>query len=163
MRNFRYLLARPEQGYRGSAASLWVLVAMTALATVRSLVHIFATDGGANSIAGIEVSGDAGTNLVAIFAQWGLEQLLLAVVAWVIIARYRFLVPAALLLQFADWGLRAGVGGFKPLIVDGTPPGAIGNVVFVPVLAIALWFSLPRADASLLESDDDRGGSSPAG
>ena len=48
MRNVRYLLARPEHGYRGTAASFWVLVAMTVLATGRSLVHIFANDGGAN-------------------------------------------------------------------------------------------------------------------
>ncbi len=146
MRNIRYLLAQPEHGYRGTAASFWVLVAMTVLATGRSLVHIFANDGGANSIAGLEVSGDAGDNLVHLFAQWGLEQLLLAVVAWVIIARYRFLVPAALLLQLADWGLRAVIAEFKPLIVDDPPPGAIGNMIFVPILAVALWFSLPRTD-----------------
>ncbi|MCP4834082.1 MAG: hypothetical protein GY895_04895, partial [Phycisphaera sp.] len=42
MRNVRYLLAQPEQGYQGAAASFWVLVAMTVLATGRSLVHIFA-------------------------------------------------------------------------------------------------------------------------
>ena len=148
MRNVRYLLAQPEQGYQGAAASFWVLVAMTVLATGRSLVHMFAKDGGANSIAGIEVSGDEGDNLVHLFAQWGVEQLLLAVVAWAIIARYRFLVPAALLLQLADWGLRSVIGEFKPLIVDGTPPGVIGNIIFVPILAVALWFSLPRTNAS---------------
>ena len=144
MRNFGYLLAQPEQGYKGSKASFWVLVVMTVLATVRSLVHIFAKDGGANSIAGIEVSGVAGDNLVSVFAQWGLEQLLLAFVAWAVIARYRFLMPAVLLLQLADWGLRAAIGEFKPLVTEGTPPGAIGNMIFVPVLAVALWFSLPR-------------------
>ncbi len=83
-----------------------------------------------------------------LFAQWGVEQLLLAVVAWAIIARYRFLVPAALLLQLADWGLRSVIGEFKPLIVDGTPPGVIGNIILVPILAVALWFSLPRTNAS---------------
>jgi len=152
MRNVRYLLASPESGYRGTAASFWVLVAMTVLATGRSLVHIFADDGGANSIAGIEVFGDAGDNLVHLFAQWGLEQLLLAVVAWVIIARYRFLVPAALLLQLADWGLRSLIGEFKPLIADGTPPGAIATFIVVPILAVALWFSLPRTDRSSAET-----------
>lgn len=155
MRDVRYLLAKPEDGYRGTAASFWILVAMTALATGRSLVHIFATDGGANSIAGLEVSGDAGDNLVHLFAQWGLEQLLLAVVAWVIITRYRYLVPAALLLQLADWGLRSLIGWFKPLIADGSPPGAIATFVFVPILALALWFSFPRSDASLLQSTCD--------
>ena len=148
MRDVRYLLAQPEQGYRGTAASFWVLVAMTVLATGRSLVHIFASDGGANSIAGVEVSGVAGDNLVHLFAQWGLEQLLLATVAWVVITRYRFLVPAALLLQLADWGLRSFIGEFKPLVADGTPPGAVATFIFVPILAVALWFSLPKAPAT---------------
>ena len=147
IRDVRYLLAQPEQGYRGTAASFWVLVAMTVLATGRSLVHIFASDGGANSIAGVEVSGVAGDNLVHLFAQWGLEQLLLATVAWVVITRYRFLVPAALLLQLADWGLRSFIGEFKPLIADGTPPGAVATFIFVPILAVALWFSLPKASS----------------
>ena len=148
IRDVRYLLAQPEQGYRGTAASFWVLVAMTVLATGRSLVHIFASDGGANSIAGVEVSGVAGDNLVHLFAQWGLEQLLLATVAWVVITRYRFLVPAALLLQLADWGLRSFIGEFKPLIADGTPPGAVATFIFVPILAVALWFSLPKVPAT---------------
>ena len=52
---------------------------------------LFAPDGGANSIAGIEIAGDAGDNLVHLFAQWGLEQLILAIIAWIVMARYRFL------------------------------------------------------------------------
>ena len=144
MRDFRFLLARPEWGYQGTRASLWFLVALTVLTTARSLVHVFAPDGGANSIAGIDVAVTGGDNIVAIFAQWGWEQLLLALVAWVVIVRYRFLVPAVLFLQLLDWGGRALVGAMKPLVVDVPPPGEIGNFIFVPLVAIALWFSLPR-------------------
>lgn len=147
MRNLGYLLASPEQGYRGTRASFWILIAMTVLSTVRSLIHILAPDGGANSIAGIVVEGTAGDNLVHLFAQWGLEQLLLAVVAGVVIARYRFLVPAVIALQLADWLLRSIVGELKPLIVDDIPPGGIGNLIFPPLLAVALWFSLPRTNS----------------
>lgn len=144
MRDLRALLPAPDEGYRGSRGSLWFLVAMTVLSTARSLVHILAPDGGANSIAGIAVEGTAGQNLVHLFAQWGLEQLLLAVVAWVAILRYRFLVPFVLLLSLSDWLLRGVVGELKPLVVDSMPPGGIGNIVFVPLCAVALWFSLPR-------------------
>ncbi len=146
MRDFRYLLATPEQGYRGSKGSFWFLVAISVLVTVRSLIHMFAPDGGANSIAGITVEGDAGDNLVHLFAQWGLEQLILAIVAWVVIIRYRFLVPFVLLLQLFDWFMRGVMGELKPLVVDSMPPGGIGNIIFVPLVAIALWFSLPKAD-----------------
>ena len=145
MRDFRYLLATPDQGYRGSKGSFWFLVAMSVLVTVRSLIHIFAADGGANSIAGITVESDAGDNLVHLFAQWGLEQLILAIVAWVVIVRYRFLVPFMLLLQFFDWLMRGVIGEVKPLVVESMPPGGVGNIIFVPMVAIALWFSLPKA------------------
>ena len=145
MRDFRYLLATPEQGYRGTKGSFWFLIAMSVLVTVRSLIHMFAADGGANSIAGITVEGDAGDNLVHLFAQWGLEQLILAIVAWVVIVRYRFLVPFVLLLQLFDWLMRGVIGEIKPLVVESMPPGGIGNIIFVPMVAIALWFSLPKA------------------
>lgn len=144
MRDFRYLLATPEQGYRGTQGSFWFTVAFTVLVTVRSLIHMFAPDGGANSIAGFAVEGDAGDNLVHLFAQWGLEQLILAMIAWIVIARYQFLIPLVLALQLFDWIMRSVLGELKPIVVDGTPPGAIGNLVFVPLIAIALWFSLPR-------------------
>jgi hypothetical protein len=83
---------------------------------------------------------------VAVFAQWGWTQLLLALVGWVVVVRYRFFVPAVLLLQLLDWGGRTLVGLLKPFVVDAPPPGAYGNLVFVPLVAIAPWFSLPRRD-----------------
>ncbi len=144
MRDVGYLLATPDQGYRGSKGSFGFLVAMSVLVTVRSLIHMFAPDGGANSIAGLTVEGDAGDNLVHLFAQWGLEQLILAIVAWVVIVRYRFLVPFVLLLQLFDWLMRGVMGEIKPLVVDSMPPGGIGNIIFVPLLAVAVWFSLPK-------------------
>ena len=148
VRDFRYLLPPASEDYRGSRFSLWFLVFITALSTARSLVHIFTTDGGANSIAGIDVDVEGGDNLIALFAQWGWEQLLLAMVAWLIITKYRFLVPLALLLQVLDWGGRWLVGEFKPLVVDTPPPGVVGNVIFLPLSAIALWFALPRKSAA---------------
>ena len=149
MRDWRYLLATPDQGYRGTQGPYWFLIAFTVLVTVRSLIHMFAPDGGANSIAGLEVEGDAGDNLVHLFAQWGLEQLILAIIAWIVIARYKFLVPLVLALQLFDWIMRGVLGEIKPLVVDDIPPGGIGNIIFVPMVAIALWFSLPKRDQAV--------------
>ena len=148
MRDFRYLFPPLNADYRGSRFSFWFLVFITALSTARSLVHIFAPDGGANSIAGIDVDVEGGDNIIALFAQWGWEQLLLALIAWVIITKYRSLVPLALLLQVLDWGGRWAVGEFKPFVVDAPPPGAIGNLIFLPLSAIALWFALPKKSAA---------------
>jgi len=137
------LFPDPSAGYRGTRFSLWALVAMTALTTARSLVHVLAPDGGAGSIAGLDVSVEGGANLVALFGQWGWEQLLLSLVTVVALVRYRFLVPFAWLLQALDWGGRMLVEQFKPLVVAAPPPGAIGSWVLLPVALVALWFALP--------------------
>ena len=110
MRNLKAVFPPPEHGYQGTKLSFWYLIAITTLATGRSLVHILAPDGGANSIAGIDIDVAGGDNIVALFAQWGWEQLLLALVGWVIIVGYRFLIPFALLLPSSRLG-RSDAGG----------------------------------------------------
>ena len=110
--------------------------------TGRSLVHILRADGGAQSIAGIDIEVEGGQNIVAIFAQWGLVQLLLAAVAWIVMLRYRGLIPLVLLLNLIENIGRIAVGRSKPLKVAKPPPGARGSVVFIPLLAWALWGSL---------------------
>ncbi len=69
---------------------------------------------------------------------------MLSLVAWVVIIRYRYLVPFVLLLQLLDWGGRIGMGLLKPVVVPDPPPGEIGNYIFLPLVAIALWFALLR-------------------
>ena len=114
--------------------------------TARSLVHILREDGGAASIAGIDVEVEGGRNIVAMFAQWGLVQLLLALFAWIALLRYRGLIPLVLLLNLLENIGRIGVGRMKPLKVERPPPGARGSIIFVPVLAIALLASLRDVD-----------------
>lgn len=41
--------------------------------------------------------------------------------------------------------MRGVIGEIKPLVVDSTPPGGIGSTIFVALVAVALWFSLPMA------------------
>ena len=102
-------------GYLGSRFSLIFLVLLTSITTQRSLAHVFLPDGGANSIAGLDVSVAGGSNLIAMFAQWGYTQLLLSVMMWGILIFARSLVPFALLVQTLDWGGRILVGQMKPI------------------------------------------------
>ena len=73
---------------------------------------------------------------------------MLAVVAWVAIIRYRFLVLFALLLQLLDQIGRPGAGQLKPLVLDDAPPGEIGTYILLPLVALAVWFSLPPRGAA---------------
>ena len=123
--------------YRGSR---WVVVAMAlwaVLLTVRSLIHMFASDGGAESIATIDVSVEGGDNLVALFAQWGALQLLLAGIVWVVVLRLRVLVPFMAVVLFLEPVLRAAMGALKPIETVGTAPGAaLNNAALIPLAAL---------------------------
>ena len=146
MRDITGLLPADTQTYRGDPWVTKFYVFLTLVITSRSMVHVFRRDGGANSIAGIDLEVEGGQNIVAIFAQWGLEQLLLAGLAWLALFRYRGLIPLILLINLLDNIGRILIGRSKPLKADGPPPGAYGQVIILPFLALALWRSLPRRD-----------------
>ena len=112
------------------------------LITARSLIHLLLPDGGAGSIATIDVSVAGGANIIAIFGQWGAIQLLLAGLIWVLLLRYRGLLPLVLCVLLIEPLLRALSGHLKPLETIGIAPGAAFNLVVVPVLGVMLWLSL---------------------
>ena len=116
---------------------LGFFVLLAIMSTARSLVHLLAPDGGAASIAGINLAVAGGSNIVAIFSQWGASQLLLAFVQWLVIWRYRFLVPAMLAVVALEQLLRIFAGRLKPLEVDKAPPGQYGTYI---VLVLSLLF-----------------------
>jgi hypothetical protein len=133
-----------DKGYTGPKGPYYFLVLIAIASTIRSLVHILAPDGGAQSIAGIAVDVQGGANLVALFAQWGAVQLVLALFYWLAILRYRFLVPAMLAAVAIEQLVRLGAGQLKPLEVTNPPPGAIGSWVLLPLAILALVWSLKR-------------------
>jgi hypothetical protein len=113
---------------------------------VRSCIHLFAEDGGANSIAGIDISIAGGENIVAIFHQWGAIQLLLALLLVLLFFRYPGLTPLILLALALDPVLRSIAGAIAPITVEGTPPGESLNwPAFIVVFSLFL--------ASLVEKD----------
>jgi hypothetical protein len=136
------LLPVDAQDYRGPKFARWVAAAYLVIATVRSLVHLLAGDGGAESIATIDTSVAGGESIIAIFGQWGAMQLLLAFVLWVLLFRYRGLTPFVLLVLLVEPFLRALSGHLKPLETMGSAPGQVLNWVAVPVLALALIASV---------------------
>ena len=139
---FDELLPRTSLQYEGSRWALWFLVLTTVTSTARSLVHLFAPDGGAGSIAHIALDVAGGPNIVAIFSQWGASQLIFACVLWVVVLRYRFLIPATLALVALEQLLRMLAGYLKPLQVESAPPGAYGTYVVLVLSIVFLVLSL---------------------
>jgi hypothetical protein len=143
------LLPRSLDTYAGPRIAFWLLAAYNIVATGRSLVHILAPDSGAGSIAGMDTTVAGGANAIALLAQWGGAQLLMALMIWLVLWRYPGFVPLMVLGSLADNVLRVAIGQFKPLVTDHTPPGA-ASWILVPLLAALLVVSLvpTRPDAS---------------
>jgi hypothetical protein len=104
---------------------------------IRSCIHFFASDGGANSIAGIDISVEGGDNIVAIFHQWGAMQLLLVLLLYVLFFRYPGLTPLISLTLAVEPIFRLISGKIMPVTTEGTPPGeSLNGVSFYVLIAL---------------------------
>jgi hypothetical protein len=124
-------------GYRiVRIATAFYLLVMIA----RSSIHLFASDGGAKSIAGIDISVAGGDNIIAIFHQWGATQLLLALLLSLLLIRYPGMTPLIVLTLAVEPVMRLIAGQIKSVTADGSPPGESLNglsFAFLAVLFIA--------------------------
>lgn len=144
----RRLLPADPRSYDGPAGPYVALVAVNLLGTLRSLIHILAPDSGAGAIAALPTGGQAGANSVGLLAQWGGSQLLESLVIWVVVRRYRGLVPAMLVLVVLEQLLRLAIGRHKPVTGTRTAPGAVGTRVLAPLAAaLAIWSLAGRRGA----------------
>ena len=120
-----------------------IAVLYMSVMVARSCIHLFAPDGGAQSIAGIDTSVEGGDNIIAIFHQWGAIQLILAILLFVLFFRYPGLTPLILLTLTLDPVLRFVAGQQMSLTTTGTPPGeALNGVAFYLLLVLflgSLW------------------------
>lgn len=124
--------------FPGVKLSMAVFFLIAIISTVRSLIHIFSPDGGAGSIAGLDLSVEGAEGIIFAFALWGSGQLVLAVVQLIISFRYRSLIPMMYVLLIFEVLTRMVVGGIKPVTFAQTPPGAIGNFVILPLALVML-------------------------
>jgi hypothetical protein len=131
--------------YRGSLIAKWVFVLLTAVTLVRSLIHMFSPDGGAQSIATIPLDSftlDGASAVILIFSLWGLSQFLIGIIYTVVLWRYQALIPFMYLLIIVEYTMRIVLGVLKPIETVGTAPGAVGNFIIVPLAVIMLFLSL---------------------
>ena len=133
-----------DNNFQGYTIAAIIFLLVTIFTIARSCIHILAPDGGAGSIAGIDVSVAGGSNVVSTFALWGLSQLLMGIVYLVVFFRYKSLIPFMYLLILAEYSVRIVIGFIKPLIVIHTPPGAIGDYILIPLAILMLILSLNR-------------------
>lgn len=136
------LPAAADNIIRGARAPAYVFILISIVSTVRSLIHIVAPDGGAASIAGMDLSVSGPGEIVFAFALWGSAQFIYALIQLLVAFRYRSLVPLMYALLICETLLRMLVGQIKPVRFSHTPPGQIGNYVVLPLAGLMLVWCL---------------------
>ncbi|MBM0745090.1 hypothetical protein JOY44_26600 (plasmid) [Phormidium sp. CLA17] len=136
------LPAKIDNTIRGTKLPFYVFALYTIVSTVRSLIHLLAPDGGAGSIAGMDLSNGGADGIIFAFALWGSSQVLFAIIQLLVVFRYRSLVPFMYLLLALEILLRKLVGHMKPVTFAHTPPGEIGNQIILPLAMAMLFLSL---------------------
>ncbi len=136
------LPAKIDNTIRGSKIPFYLFALYAIVSTVRSCIHLLSPDGGAGTIAGMDLSVAGADGIIFAFALWGSSQLLFALIQLLVVFRYRSLIPFMWLMVAQEVLLRELVGKMKPVTFAHTPPGAIGNQVMLPLALLMLGLSL---------------------
>ena len=140
---FNILLpAKADNTLRGSKLPFYIFFLIATIGVVRSCIHIFSPDGGAGSIAGMDLSVTGANEVIFAFALWGSAQMIYALLQWVVILRYRSLIALMWLVQLFETLGRMLVGRIKPVIFAHTPPGAYQNYIYLALAVLMLVLSL---------------------
>lgn len=134
--------------YRGSPIAFYGLCLFAAVFTFRSLVHMFADDGGINSIASIITF--PGTpdpdRVIHLFASlWGGQQVITLLILLTVLIRYRNLIPFMSLIIVLEQLTRIASGvmhGLDPSYYEHQPPGVRGTITFMVAALLCLVLSL---------------------
>jgi hypothetical protein len=149
----RILPPRIDNAYRGHPLALWLFVPVVLLKTAIALGTIFNGRRAAQSADGIPLDsfGAAGAEAVlALFAIWGLSQLVFSVLGVLALARYRAMIPLVFVLLLLEHLARKWILLVTPIARTGTPPGIYINLGLLVLMILGLVLSLcRRADLPL--------------
>ena len=131
-----------NDAYRGARISAWFLGLAALLTIGPGLIHSFLPDGGAGSIAGLDL-GDKRALVVGVFRWEGATQLAFGLAMLAVALRYRPLTPLFLALLTLQQALVALQGWVLTPPTNGHhPPAHYGALAAVLLSAVFLWLSL---------------------
>ena len=131
--------------YRGSRYAAWFLALYGIGWIVPGIIHSFLPDGGAGTIAGLDLSHNP-TLIFGMFAWAGATQIAHGIVTLVVALRYRALVPLFLFVSFIERLLLSWSGWIKHVPVSGHhPPEHYASLVLLPVILLFLSLSIRRS------------------
>jgi hypothetical protein len=135
-----------DNRYRGQKAALWILGVLALARVAMGFNVIFNGRTVAMQADGIPLDAyptAAAQTILAMFAVWALDQLVLALASLLVLVRYRSFVPFTFLVLASEQLLRRVVLHFIPPVRSGEPPAfAINLVLLIVTLAgfgLSLW------------------------
>lgn len=128
--------------FEGSQIVRIVLALLLLVMVVRSCIHLFAADGGAQRIGGIDTSVEGGNNIIAIFHQWGAIQLILSALLVVLYFRYPGFTPLIVLTVALDPVMRFVASRKLNVTSTRKPPGAVLNAPAFVILMLLFLASI---------------------
>ena len=130
-----------DNNFQGQKIAFYFFVFFMVINTARSFIHLLAEDAGLNSIANIiifEGSPDPNKVIYLFGSLWGEMQILCCLISWVVIFRYKSLVPFMYLIWLLEWLLRitliSYMHGLDTIYTTGSPPGSD----YAPLVAVLL-------------------------
>ena len=128
--------------YRGTRVSVWALGLAALLTLGPGLIHSFLPDGGAVSIAGLDL-GDRRDVVVGVFAWQGATQIAFGLALLATAVRYQSLTPLMLCLLLIERGLMALQGWWLRAPASGHhPPEHYASLVGAGLALVFLALSL---------------------
>ena len=144
----RLLPQRVDNTYRGHKLALWLFGAVVLMKLAMSLNSIFNGYVVASSADGIPLDtfpSSAARTVIALFAIWGLANLMICLLCILVLVRYRSMVPLMLALLLLEHLSRKLILQFLPIVRTGTPPGFLINFMLLALMIAGLALSLLRS------------------
>jgi len=142
-----FLPPSTNDAFRGPRLAAWWLALAAVLTIVPALIHLTLPDGGAQSIARLDL-GDRRALVVGVFRWEGASQLALGLAMLGVALRWRALVPLFLALNVLERGLMALYGWvLEPPAGGHHPPEHYGSVVATALSLTFLALCLRRRPA----------------
>jgi len=145
---------KAENDYKGYKFAEITFLIIIFVSIFRSLIHFLAPDGGAESIAGIDLSVEGGDIIIAIFALWGSSQLLMVIVYLIVYFRYKNLIPLMYVLIIIEYTMRIAVDMMKTIETTSVAPGAVGNYIVIPLALVMLFLSILQPNKKNQKTDN---------
>ena len=139
-----------DNNYKGYKLVFYLFIPFLLLMTWRSIIHMSFEEFGLHDIANVKIlTGNRNPMplIYAFFSAWGLIQLIFCAFAWIIVIRYRSLIPLTILAFLVEWSARVFNSSpivNDPIYSDGITPGMVYAPYVVIFLLLLFIFSLVK-------------------